>query len=47
MVLTDPEFAANPDIPRSLVVTGVYFTLWVWIYWKMRLEIIHKDINNG
>lgn len=47
MVMTDPEFASNPDIARSLVVTGVYFTLWVWIYWKMRIEIIHRDINNG
>jgi hypothetical protein len=46
MVATEPNFMEG-DIGRSLVVTGVYFTLWVWIYWKMRLEMIHKDINNG
>jgi hypothetical protein len=26
-------------------VTGVYFTLWVWIYVKMRVEIMHKDLR--
>ena len=46
LVATDPEFAVG-DVGRSLVITAVYFTLWVWIYWKMRVEIIHKDINNG
>ena len=45
--LTDPEFAQNPDIKRSLVVTGVYFTLWCWIYLKMRVEIAHRNINGG
>lgn len=44
MVCADPTFAAG-QVKRSLVITGVYFTLWVWIYWKMRLEIIHKDLN--
>ena len=45
--LTDPEFAQNPDIKRSLVVTGVYFTLWCWIYLKMRVELAHRNINGG
>lgn len=44
-VATDPEFAANPDIGRSLVVTGVYFTLWVWIYTKMRVELAHRRVD--
>ncbi len=44
-VWTDPEFAAQPDIGRSLVVTGVYFTLWCWIYLKMRVEIAHRNLN--
>jgi hypothetical protein len=42
-VFDDPEFAAG-DVGRSLVVTGVYFTLWVWIYVKMRVEVMHKDL---
>ena len=46
-VLTDEEFAANPDIGRSLVVTGVYFTLWCWIYIKMRVEIAHRNTHGG
>jgi len=45
--LTDTEFAANPDIKRSLVVTGVYFTLWCWIYLKMRVELAHRNVNGG
>ncbi len=43
-LLGDPEFASG-DAGRALVVTGVYFTLWVWIYVKMRIEIVHKDIR--
>ncbi len=43
-VFSDPEFAAG-DVGRSLVVTGVYFTLWVWIYVKMRMEVMHKDLR--
>ena len=43
-VLSDDEFAAG-EVGRALVVTGVYFTLWVWIYVKMRIEIMHKDIR--
>ena len=43
--LTDEEFAQNPDIKRSLVVTGVYFTLWCWIYLKMRVELAHRNAN--
>ena len=42
---TDPEFAQNPDIKRSLVVTGVYFTLWCWIYLKMRVELAHRNVH--
>jgi|TARA_R110002012_G_scaffold156312_1_gene317332 hypothetical protein len=45
LVTTDPELGQNPDIGRSLVVTGVYFCLWVWLYVKMRVEIIHRDLN--
>lgn len=45
--LTDEEFAQNPDIKRSLVVTGVYFTLWCWIYLKMRVELAHRNTNGG
>lgn len=44
-VVTDTDFASSVDIGRSLVVTGVYFLLWVWIYVKMRMEILHKDLN--
>jgi len=43
-VFSDPEFAAG-EVGRSLIVTGVYFTLWVWIYVKMRVEIMHKDLR--
>ena len=43
-MLNDPEFAAG-DRGRALVVTGVYFTLWVWIYVKMRIEVVHKDVR--
>ena len=43
-VLSDDEFAAG-EVGRALVVTGVYFTLWVWIYVKMRIEIRHKAIR--
>ena len=43
-VFDDPEFAAG-DVGRSLVVTGVYFTLWVWRYVKMRVEVMHKDLR--
>jgi hypothetical protein len=43
-VFSDPEFAAG-EVGRSLVVTGVYFTLWVWIYVKMRMEVTHKDLR--
>ena len=43
-VLSDPEFAVG-EVGRALVVTGVYFTLWVWIYVKMRVEVMHKDIR--
>jgi len=43
-VFSDPEFAAG-EVGRSLVVTGVYFTLWVWIYVKMRMEVMHKDLR--
>jgi hypothetical protein len=46
-VTIDPEFAASVDIGRSLIITGVYFSLWVWIYWKMRAEILHKDLESG
>ncbi len=42
-LLNDPEFASG-EAGRALVVTGVYFTLWVWIYVKMRIEIVHKDL---
>ena len=42
-VLGDPEFAVG-EVGRALVVTGVYFTLWVWIYVKMRVEVMHKDL---
>ena len=43
-VLSDPEFAVG-EVGRALVVTGVYFSLWVWIYVKMRVEVMHKDIR--
>ena len=43
-VMADPEFAFG-DVGRSLVVTAVYFTLWVWIYVKMRVEVMHKDLR--
>ena len=43
-VFSDPEFAVG-EVGRSLVVTGVYFTLWVWIYVKMRMEIMHKELR--
>tara|TARA_R110000744_G_scaffold271092_1_gene384112 strand:- start:140 stop:562 length:423 start_codon:yes stop_codon:yes gene_type:complete len=45
-VLIEPDFASG-EVTRSLVITGVYFTLWVWIYWKMRIEILHKDLQIG
>ena len=44
-VLTDPEFAESNEIGRSLVVTGVYFSLWVWLYVKMRVELAHRKTN--
>ena len=43
-VLGDDEFAAG-EVGRALVVTGVYFSLWVWIYVKMRMEVMHKDLR--
>ena len=43
-VLSDPEFAVG-EVGRALVGTGVYFSLWVWIYVKMRVEVMHKDIR--
>tara|TARA_R100001086_G_C11794111_1_gene247084 strand:+ start:188 stop:607 length:420 start_codon:yes stop_codon:yes gene_type:complete len=43
-VLSDDEFAVG-EVGRALVVTGVYFSLWVWIYVKMRMEVMHKDIR--
>jgi hypothetical protein len=43
-VMADPEFAFG-DVGRSLVVTAVYFALWVWIYVKMRVEVMHKDLR--
>ena len=43
-VLSDPEFAVG-EVGRALVVTGVYFSLWVWIYVKMRMEVMHKDLR--
>ena len=43
-VMADPEFAVG-EVGRSLIVTGVYFALWVWIYVKMRVEIMHKDLH--
>jgi len=43
-VLGDSEFAAG-EVGRSLVVTGVYFSLWVWIYVKMRVGVMHKDLR--
>ena len=39
-VLSDPEFAVG-EVGRALVVTGVYFTVWGWIYGKMRVEVMH------
>ena len=43
-LLNDPEFASG-EAGRALVVTAVYFTLWVWIYVKMRIEVVHKDLR--
>ena len=43
-VINDPEFAVG-EVGRALVVTGVYFSLWVWIYVKMRMEVMHKDLR--
>ena len=43
-VLSDDEFAVG-EVGRALVVTGVYLSLWVWIYVKMRMEVMHKDIR--
>jgi len=43
-VMADPEFAFG-DVGRSLIVTAVYFSLWVWIYVKMRVEVMHKDLR--
>ena len=45
MVATDEEFSQNPDIARSLIVTGVYFVLWLWIYAKMRVELAHRRVR--
>ena len=45
-VLSDSEFAQSPEVKRSLVVTGVYFTLWCWIYIKMRVEIAKRKAND-
>ncbi len=44
-VVNDSDFAASVDVGRSLFITGVYFVLWVWIYVKMRIEIVHRDLN--
>jgi hypothetical protein len=44
-IFTDPEFAESNEIGRSLVVTGVYFSLWVWLYVKMRVELAHRKTN--
>lgn len=43
-VIDDPDFAAG-QVGRSLVVTAVYFSLWVWIYVKMRVEVMHRNLN--
>ena len=43
-VLSDPEFAVG-EVGRALVVTGVDFSLWVWIYGKIRVEVMHKALR--
>ena len=45
LVAIESDKLDGHDIGRSLAVTGVYFSLWVWIYVKMRLEIIHRKLN--
>lgn len=47
LFLTNEEVASNPDTPRAITVTVVYFCLWVWLYVRMKVEIAHKKVNHG
>ena len=44
-VSSDSAYADSVDISRSLIITGVYFSLWIWIYVKMRIEVVHRKLN--
>ena len=40
-----PDLEFELFIVKNLTITFVYFILWLWIYTKMKKEIVHRRIN--
>ena len=40
-----PDVEFELYIVKNLTITFVYFVLWVWIYTKMKKEVVHRKIN--
>ena len=47
--LTDLYLAPDVEfelvIVKNLTITFIYFVLWVWIYAKMKKEVVHRKVN--
>jgi hypothetical protein len=40
-----PDVEFELVIVKNLTITFIYFVLWVWIYAKMKKEVVHRKVN--
>jgi len=41
------DFIFDTEAIRSLSITFLYFTMWVWIWSKLKREKLYRKLNNG
>jgi hypothetical protein len=41
------DFIFDTQAIRSLSITFLYFTMWVWIWSKLKREKLYRKLNNG
>jgi hypothetical protein len=46
-LFTNTEADFDTQALRALIITLFYFVMWGWIWFKVKREILYKNINNG
>jgi hypothetical protein len=45
-IVVQDDFQLVKDF-RALLITGWYFSMWLWIYFKLKKEKLHKSLNKS